>query len=195
MKKKMIIKGEVVEMSFEEVLELFTPAIHREINKQKAIFDRPSEERDDMFQEASIAVWRGFKNHDENSNHHFSTYIMQYIRHGVQEITIKNNAVKRSGLDSNINLSLDDLEEGDSLKNIISENPDLSSPMIAREILSETIKELTDLEAEYLLKMMCGYKAADVANEKGVTRQTAKEKFDKIKKKIEKISIEYGYLN
>lgn len=195
MKKKMIIKGEVVEMSFEEVLELFTPIIYKEIISHKTRIDRVEEEKDDMFQEASIRLWYAFNNYDIDTNYHFSTFAMRYIQGGVQNLTIKNNAQKRDGVNVSLDQSFDDSEDSSTLNDLLSDDSDLSSPMVAREILSETMEKLTDLEVEYLLRMLSGYNASEVAREKDVTRQTAKEKFDKIKRIVKEVSIKYGYLN
>lgn len=193
MKKKMIIKNEVVEWTFEQVLEYFDSSIHKEINRQKSVFDRPTEEREDMYQNASIQLYNAFLNHDEDNNHHFSTYAMQYIRKGVQYDTVKNNAEKRDGgISISMDQNLGDDEEF-SLNNVLSEEFDFDSPMMAREIMTESIKVMTDLEVEYLFLMLNDYTQTEVADKKGITRMATNQNFKKVKNKVKEVATKYGY--
>lgn len=194
MKKKMIIKGETVEWTFEQVLEYLTPAIHKEINQQKAVFDRPQEEREVMYQEASIQLYKCFKNYDIESGYHFSTFARRYIQKGVQYETIRNNFQKNDG---GIHLSMDqnlsDESEDFSLANTLSEEFDFDSPMMARDVISESIKVMTDTEVEYLLLMLNDYTQTEIANERGTSRMAASYKTRKIKEIIKEVATKYGY--
>lgn len=184
MKKKLIIKNEVVEMTFEEVLEQFTPAIHREINKQKAKVDRPEEERDDMFQYASMFLWRAYEKYDIEKGFHFSTHAQKYIQYGVQQMDILNKRQKRAGLTVSLDAQLSEGEEDFTLQNILSEEIDMNAPIEAREILKSAVDLMSDTEAEYLVYMLKEYSQQEVADEKGISRQGARDVYMRIRKKV-----------
>lgn len=194
MKKQLIIKNEIVEMSFEEALKYLEPAIHKEINRQKSNFDRASEERDDMFQDASIWLWNAYEKYDIKKGYHFSTYAKMYIRRGVQNETMKNQTQKRDGETISMDAKLGNSEDEDfSLSNLLSEDIDFDSPMIASEVMSEAIKSMTELEVEYLSAMLNGYGVSEFARMKGTSKPNVSERFKTIKKKIKKAGYDYNY--
>src|SRR5699024_12689340 len=64
MEKELIIEQKVVTMNYDEVLNKFTPAIHKELKKEKIVFDRPSEERDDLLENESICLCKGLEKYE-----------------------------------------------------------------------------------------------------------------------------------
>lgn len=191
--KQLIIKNEVVEMTFEEVLEEFTSSIHKEINRQKSMFNRTQEERDDMFQDASVWLWKAYQKYDIELGYHFSTFAKRYIQRGVQNETVKNNTQKRDGVTVSMDQNLSDDNEDFSLSNILSEEIDFDSPMVAREVMTEAINIMTDLEVEYLMLMLNDYTISEVAENKHVAKGTAQGKIKTIKDKIRLTAMKYNY--
>ena len=99
MKTKLIkVNNEVREMSFEEVLDEFKPMIHAELNSQKSKINRLEEEKEDMFQDGCIWLWKAYNSYDISKKTHFSTHAYMYIKRGVQNITLKNNTQGRKNL-------------------------------------------------------------------------------------------------
>ncbi len=193
MKKQLIIKGEIVEMTFEEVLEQFTPAIHKEINEQKAKVDRQEEEREDMFQDASLFLWKAYQKYDIEKGYHFYTHAQKYIQYGVQQMDILNKRQKRSAFTISLDEQLSGTDEEFTLQNILSEDVDMSSPMEAKEILQIAVKSMTNTEAEYLVYMLKDYNPSEVAEEKGVTRQGTSTIYRQIRKKIKLVAQDYNW--
>lgn len=194
MKKQLIIKGEVVEMTFAEVLEVMTPAIYKEINRQKSTFNHYHEEVEDMFQGASLWLWKAYQKYDIEKGYHFSTYAHRYISKGAQYDTFKHKSAKHSGsvvsLDQSIN------EDNDcSLSNFIKEEFDYDGSLIAKEVINKVSDILSEDDIDYLKGMMNGYTQVEMANIKGTTRQNAYFKYNKIKAKIKVVAENYEYLN
>lgn len=193
MKKQLIIKNEVVEMTFEETLKLFTPSIHKEINRQKANFNRDHEEIADMFQDASLYLWKAFEKYDIETGYHFSTYAKHYIQRGAQSETVKNNAQKRDGQTVSMDENLNGDDDTFTLNNLLSEEVDFDSPLIEREIINEAILLMTNLEVEYLFLMLNDYTIQEAADKKGVAKGTVQEKFRKIRAKLKETGERYNY--
>lgn len=191
MKKQLIIKGEVVEMTFEEVLEQFTPAIHKEINDQKSKVSNGTEEREDMFQDASVELWKAYQKYDIEQGLYFFTYAQKYIRGGVFWMGKRNNRQKRKCITVSMDEQLSEGEEDFTLKNSLSENLDMSSSMETKEILQTAIQQMTNTEAEYLVYMLKEYSSAEVAREKGVTRQGTASIYRQIRKKVKAVAENY----
>lgn len=196
MTKQLIIKGKVVEMTFEEVLNLFTPLIYKEINRQKAVFNRVSEEREDMYQDASLYLFKAYEKYDIEKGYHFTTFARRYVQRGVQNMTRENQMQKRDG----ITVSMDQQVQGSEgnageLINLLVEETDMDSPIIAQEIIKQVSNILTDNENDYLNAMLEGYTQTEVAKIKGVTRQNAYLEFNKIKNKIRLVATKYRYCN
>lgn len=75
MAKKVIrVKNEDKLMSFEDVLEEFTPLLHQYINRYLSARDTKLEV-DDLFQELSLATWEAYKDYDWSKGNHFSTLL------------------------------------------------------------------------------------------------------------------------
>lgn len=191
MKKQLIIKNEVVEMTFEEVLEQFTPAIHKEINDQKSQVANGTEEREDMFQDASVELWKAYQKYDIEQGLHFFTYAQKYIRGGVFWMGKRNNRKKRKCITVSMDEQLSEGEEDFTLKNSLSENLDMSSSMETKEILKTAIQQMTNTEAEYLVYMLKEYSSAEVAREKGITRQGTAAIYRQIRKKVKAVAENY----
>lgn len=196
MTKQLIIKGKVVEMTFEEVLELFTPLIYKEINRQKSVFNRVSEEREDMYQDASLYLFKAYEKYDIGKGYHFTTFARRYVQRGVQNMTRENQMQKRDGITVSIDQQVQGSEgNAGELINLLVDETDMDSPIIAQEVIKQVSNILTDNENDYLNAMLEGYTQTEVAKTKGVTRQNAYLEFNKIKNKIRLVATKYRYCN
>lgn len=196
MKKKLIIKGEVVEMTFEEVLELFTPLIYKEINRQKSVFNRVSEEREDMYQDASLYLFKAYEKYDIKKGYHFTTFARRYVQRGVQNITRENQMQKRDGVTVSMDQQIQG-SEGDTgeLINFLIEDTDMDSPIIAQEVIKKAFDIMSKTEAESLKLILQGLTRAEIAHKKGITRQNAYAEYKRIEDKIRLAATKYQYCN
>lgn len=185
MQKELIIENKVVTMSFDEVLNKFTPAIHKEIKKQKVVFDRPSEERDDLFQNASIWLWKAFEKYDISKKTHFSTLAFPYIKKGIQQITEKNNTNKRGIVDYTTSIDKTINENEDSLYTLLhDEGLDVENDLIVKDILETVVSQLTDKEEEALEYMLEGRHSTELAEKYNITRQCTASRYRRVRSKF-----------
>ena len=146
MTKQLIIKNEVVEMTFAEVLDLFKPLIYKEINRQKSLFNRVSEERDDMFQDASMYLWKAYEKYELEKGYHFTTFARRYIQRGVQNMTRENQRQKRDGVTVSMDQQVKN-EEGSELVNFLIDDTDMDNPIIAQEVIEQAFNIMSETEA------------------------------------------------
>lgn len=189
MKKQLIIDNEIKTMSFEETLNQFTPAIYDEIKKAKSIFDRRSEEYDDLFQNASIWLWKAFEIYDINRKNHFSTIAFPYIRKGVQEITDLNNAKKRGAIDASTSLeaSLTSVDESFSLLSVLPNSVNVEDDVIIQDILDYFKYQISDKEQKALQFILEGRHSTELAEIENVTRQCSAARYRVVKRKFSKM--------
>lgn len=194
MTKQLIIKNEVIGMTFEEVLDLFTPLIYKEINRQKSLFNRVSEERDDMFQDASMYLWKAYEKYELEKGYHFTTFARRYIQRGVQNMTRENQRQKRDG----VTVSMDQQvkgEEGSELVNFLVDDTDMDNPIIAQEVIEQAFNIMSETEAESLKCILKGMTRAEIAHKKGITRQNAYMEYKRVEDKIRLVAMKYQYCN
>lgn len=194
MTKKLIIKNEVVEMTFAEVLDLFTPLIYKEINRQKSLFNRVSEERDDMFQDASMYLWKAYEKYDLEKGYHFTTFARRYIQRGVQNMTRENQRQKRDGVTVSMDQQVKD-DEGSELVNFLVDDTDMDNPIIAQEVIEQAFNIMSETEAESLKCILKGMTRAEIAHKKGITRQNAYMEYKRVEDKIRLVATKYQYCN
>ena len=194
MTKQLIIKNEVVEMTFAEVLDLFTPLIYKEINRQKSLFNRVSEERDDMFQDASMYLWKAYEKYDLEKGYHFTTFARRYIQRGVQNMTRENQRQKRDGVTVSMDQQVKN-EEGSELVNFLVDNTDMDNTIIAQEVIEQAFSIMSETEAESLKCILKGMTRAEIAHKKGITRQNAYMEYKRVEDKIRLVAMKYQYCN
>ena len=194
MTKQLIIKNEVVEMTFAEVLDLFKPLIYKEINRQKSLFNRVSEERDDMFQDASMYLWKAYEKYDLEKGYHFTTFARRYIQRGVQNMTRENQRQKRDGVTVSMDQQVKD-DEGSELVNFLVDDTDMDNPIIAQEVIEQAFNIMSETEAESLKCILKGMTRAEIAHKKGITRQNAYMEYKRVEDKIRLVAMKYQYCN
>lgn len=194
MTKQLIIKNEVVEMTFAEVLDLFTPLIYKEINRQKSLFNRVSEERDDMFQDASMYLWKAYEKYELEKGYHFTTFARRYIQRGVQNMTRENQRQKRDGVTVSMDQQVKD-DEGSELVNFLVDDTDMDNPIIAQEVIEQAFNIMSETEAESLKCILKGMTRAEIAHKKGITRQNAYMEYKRVEDKIRLVAMKYQYCN
>lgn len=194
MTKQLIIKNEVVEMTFAEVLDLFTPLIYKEINRQKSLFNRVSEERDDMFQDASMYLWKAYEKYELEKGYHFTTFARRYIQRGVQNMTRENQRQKRDGVTVSMDQQVKN-EEGSELVNFLVDDTDMDNPIIAQEVIEQAFNIMSETEAESLKCILKGMTRAEIAHKKGITRQNAYMEYKRVEDKIRLVAMKYQYCN
>lgn len=184
--KTIKIDNKEKEMSFAEVLSQFTPAIYKEINRQKSKFDRKEEEYDDLFQNASIWLWKAYNVYDINLGNHFSTIAFPYIKKGVQEITDLNNAQKRGVIDysTSLDAQLTSDDGGFSLSNILPASINIEDEVELQEMLSSFINTLTEKEKTAFQFILEGRHSTELAKAEGVTRQCSAARYRQVKDKF-----------
>ena len=194
MTKQLIIKNEVVEMTFAEVLDLFKPLIYKEINRQKSLFNRVSEERDDMFQDASMYLWKAYEKYELEKGYHFTTFARRYIQRGVQNMTRENQRQKRDGVTVSMDQQVKN-EEGSELVNFLIDDTDMDSSIIAQEVIEQAFNIMSETEAESLKCILKGMTRAEIAHKKGITRQNAYAEYKRVEDKIRLVAMKYQYCN
>lgn len=194
MTKQLIIKNEVVEMTFAEVLDLFTPLIYKEINRQKSLFNRVSEERDDMFQDASMYLWKAYEKYELEKGYHFTTFARRYIQRGVQNMTRENQRQKRDGVTVSMDQQVKN-EDGSELVNFLVDNTDMDNTIIAQEVIEQAFNIMSETEAESLKCILKGMTRAEIAHKKGITRQNAYMEYKRVEDKIRLVAMKYQYCN
>lgn len=194
MTKQLIIKNEVVEMTFAEVLDLFKPLIYKEINRQKSLFNRVSEERDDMFQDASMYLWKAYEKYELEKGYHFTTFARRYIQRGVQNMTRENQRQKRDGVTISMDQQVKN-EEGSELVNFLIDDTDMDNPIIAQEVIEQAFNIMSETEAESLKCILKGMTRAEIAHKKGITRQNAYAEYKRVEDKIRLVAMKYQYCN
>lgn len=194
MTKQLIIKNEVVEMTFAEVLDLFKPLIYKEINRQKSLFNRVSEERDDMFQDASMYLWKAYEKYELEKGYHFTTFARRYIQRGVQNMTRENQRQKRDGVTVSMDQQVKN-EEGSELVNFLIDDTDMDNPIIAQEVIEQAFNIMSETEAESLKCILKGMTRAEIAHKKGITRQNAYMEYKRVEDKIRLVAMKYQYCN
>ena len=194
MTKQLIIKNEVVEMTFAGVLDLFTPLIYKEINRQKSLFNRVSEERDDMFQDASMYLWKAYEKYELEKGYHFTTFAKRYIQRGVQNMTRENQRQKRDGVTVSMDQQVKD-DEGSELVNFLVDDTDMDNPIIAQEVIEQAFNIMSETEAESLKCILKGMTRAEIAHKKGITRQNAYMEYKRVEDKIRLVAMKYQYCN
>ena len=194
MTKQLIIKNEVVEMTFAEVLDLFKPLIYKEINRQKSLFNRVSEERDDMFQDASMYLWKAYEKYELEKGYHFTTFAKRYIQRGVQNMTRENQRQKRDGVTVSMDQQVKN-EEGSELVNFLVDDTDMDNTIIAQEVIEQAFNIMSETEAESLKCILKGMTRAEIAHKKGITRQNAYAEYKRVEDKIRLVAMKYQYCN
>ena len=194
MTKQLIIKNEVVEMTFAEVLDLFKPLIYKEINRQKSLFNRVSEERDDMFQDASMYLWKAYEKYELEKGYHFTTFAKRYIQRGVQNMTRENQRQKRDGVTVSMDQQVKN-EEGSELVNFLVDDTDMDNTIIAQEVIEQAFNIMSETEAESLKCILKGMTRAEIAHKKGITRQNAYMEYKRVEDKIRLVAMKYQYCN
>lgn len=195
MKTKLIkVNNEVREMSFEEVLDEFKPMIHAELNSQKSKINRLEEEKEDMFQDGCIWLWKAYNSYDISKKTHFSTHAYMYIKRGVQNITLKNNTQGRKNLQTtSLNASLDSENEEFSLENILCKDDNNSDEIILKEALLFSSKLMTEKEKDMLSFMISEVPTKEIAESLNVTPVLVSQRKNIVKRKLIEGFKEYGY--
>lgn len=192
--KTIRIGNEEKEMTFEEVLAQFTPAIHKEINSQKANFNRAGEETDDMFQNGTIWLWKAYSSYDISKETQFYTYAYTYIKRGVQDITMTNNAQKRNNFQAvSFDASLTSDDDDFSLQSVLKYEDDFTGELIAENIVKDSMKLMSEAEKQAFPYMLKEIPAARLAKDLGVSKQCMAARYRDIKAKIKTVAMEYGY--
>lgn len=195
MKTKLIkVNNEMREMSFEEVLDEFKPMIHAELNSQKSKINRLEEEKEDMFQDGCIWLWKAYNSYDISKKTHFSTHAYMYIKRGVQNITLKNNTQGRKNLQTtSLNASLDSENEEFSLENILCKDDNNSDEIILKEALLFSSKLMTEKEKDMLSFMISEVPTKEIAESLNVTPVLVSQRKNIVKRKLIEGFKEYGY--
>lgn len=197
MTSKIVILGDGTEkeMTFEQILKQFRPMIIKFAKNcvNKSLYNAP--DLDDVIQELYIQAWEAWERYDEK--HAFSTYLFHRLQHGVHRATQKMYASKRNNKAGviSLNQSLGD-ESEQELENLLGDiDSDLESITFKHLIIQ--LHQQLEHEEKLMLKCMLNkdvYSIRDLADDLEISRQGANKKYNKFRKKLEKILQESGYI-
>lgn len=156
-KKLLLIDKNIEErLSFEEVLEKYKNLIKSSIKSYVISFGY-----EDMFQVASMGLWKAYKNYDiEKHRVAFGYYAGLIIRN---ELRINYRNSKKSISDA---LSLNDhafIEEDEEYIDLVKSDLDLEEDVIFKLNLNKSIRSLREKERVFLLLSLNGMEQNEIA--------------------------------
>lgn len=191
MKKLIIVDARTKErrfLSFEEVFELNKGLIREVANEYYPTFEKYGDyDREDLYQEAYMALWNAFEKYDETKNYAFSTLATHCIKNAFNVIIKARKREKRKGDTDRIfldkKLSDGEKENNDNYNLLIKDN--FENEFLENKLLGEIYDSLTEREKLYLLVLTDEIKAVNLAEHLGVSRAAISKNIKKFKLKIE----------
>lgn len=203
MKKLLIVDGQKVEMTFEEVLNRFKPMVKKEVRKHTATTNFNGIEEEDLYQALTLYVWNAFNDYDIERGVQFSTLLYNYLRDGKRRETAHLFAEKRTAEHGIFSIDVQtnsDSEEGKHFFHDTYEDFSLNTERCyeEQELYSLVFNNLSDMERDVLEILMCevegvrGDKKA-FAEKWGFSRPTAYKKISEISEKLQLLVLQNGY--
>ncbi|MBP0968900.1 MAG: sigma-70 family RNA polymerase sigma factor [Oscillospiraceae bacterium] len=160
------------------VVSSFMPYIEQKISG----LSLPGLDRDDLRQEAFVALFSAIESYDSSKGALFSTYAITCINNRLADAVRKASSGKNRVLNESVPLS----DEEDQVSVISEESPEETA--IVREeymqILEKMDTILSDFEREVLVMYSCGYKYAEIAERKNTTAKAVSNAIQRARKKL-----------
>ena len=203
MKKQLIVDGQKVEMTFEEVLVRFKPMINKEVRKHTATTNFNGIEAEDLYQALTLYVWNAFNDYDIERGVQFSTLLYNYLRDGKKRETSHLFAEKRTAEHGIFSIDVQtnsDSEDGKHFFHDTYEDFSLNTERCydEKELYNLVFSNLSDMERDVLEILLCevdgqrGDKKA-FAEKWGFSRPTAYKKISEISEKLQVLVLQNGY--
>jgi RNA polymerase sigma factor (sigma-70 family) len=175
MKILILPKGVRKEMSFEEVYKMYTPLM----NKQAYIWVQY--DRDDIFQTASIGLWKAYKNYDIERGFTFGTLAKKYVINEVLRYHLKHKP-KSENKTAQIK-SVESLQStlrgknGDEteLMEVVGVDETFSSDVIDQVILRKIFSQFSERQRFDIINYIDGYSKSELIEGKNTSTYQAKK--------------------
>jgi len=159
MKPLKINKTMVMNMDFEQAYRLYTPLIVSQAKKHEWLSDY-----EDMFQEASIALWKAYKNYNSANGTTFGHYAKKVIFNHMKNLEVTNHREKRNLGDSIISLDFSP-KPNCTIGEVIESNCDVEATVLTNGLIRE-LRKLDSFKVWAMLLM--GYKWREIAEKLGI---------------------------
>lgn len=169
--------------AFEEIAKRYEKAIQALAHS----FNVPESERDDLYQEGLIALYRAVSRYDESVSK-FSTFATTCIKRAM--LTWIRDHVAKNGTDGNSVVQISQEEIFEELCSEASEScPEelYISKETVKNLISEAIKKLSDYEKCVFLMYLEEMTSSEIAEALGRTKKSAENALDRIRKKLSSV--------
>ncbi|MBQ0010539.1 MAG: sigma-70 family RNA polymerase sigma factor [Ruminococcus sp.] len=168
-------------LSFDAVWESYQPLLHHVVFDVKQKFSLPDSDRDDLMQEAAIALYNSACSFDDSKGVSFGLYA---------KICIKNRLISFIRREYNGNLRTDSLDQVDSVSPVSSDfSPE--ELVINKEALSEWNEKinasLTDFERSVFWLYLGGMSYTDIAEALHKQKKSVDNAIVRMKTKLRKV--------
>lgn len=186
--KKNILKsnGEVISMTFEEVMDSYKGLIVKVAKTYKGMFLT----EDDM-QEGYLGLWKAFSSYDEQ--HCFSTHAMWMVRQRFAHLKKIETSPKRDTRGKDIIHMEFDLGDGNELGDMLEDlESQFEQSIIDRDVIQYIKNNLSPIEMD-LLAFNLGYvQAIEIAHKYNTTKSNISNKNAAFKAKLKKLIQKYN---
>lgn len=142
------------EEAMTEIIERYTPKIHKVISKYKDKGLQVGLDISDLYQEGLIGLMEAIKTFDREKDASFKTFATILIEREIIDMIRSYNRIKYKTLNNAISLDNFSYSETANLYNLIEDNNTPEIALIEDEEIKETKKILTDYELKvYELKI------------------------------------------
>jgi RNA polymerase sigma factor (sigma-70 family) len=170
-RKLLIInEGLKMDLTFEEIFEMYRPLIMSEVYK----FSNFQLDFDDKFQLASIGLWQAYVKYDIEKGVGFGLLANVAIRNSIKGFIRNSRRSKRSGLqivsaDRELETKRDEVI---SIIDTLTSGEDIESNLILSDNLKRFMRKITDKQKETIALSMSGKKYNEIADILGVGSTT-----------------------
>lgn len=169
--KKINIKGEVFELTFEETYKRFDNFRFKMRNKYWQRFSDVNIDIEDLAQEIDIELWRAYQayDYDKSNGIAFITFAQTYIEKRLFTIIKRCYTEKRKGHLNNASID-EEIYEGITIKDTIGIDS-FEDYIVAKDAVMQEFKRVVPRRYEMLRMLYDGYRGDEVAKKFGTTRQ------------------------
>ena len=162
------------------VVSSFMPYIERKISG----LSLPGLDRDDLRQEAYVALFSAIESYDGSRGAGFSTYAITCINNRLADTVRRASSGKNKVLNESLSLSDDD-----DPQTVMAEDSPEEAAIVREEylrVLERMDALLSDLERESLMMYASGYSYAEIAEKINTTPKAVSNAIQRARKKLKK---------
>jgi RNA polymerase sigma factor (sigma-70 family) len=170
MKKMLILpKGERKEVTFEEILNKYKPLL----NKQAYLWYQY--DRQDIYQTASIGLWKAYENYDIERGYAFSTMAKRYVINEVLRFhyqnkpKYENKTSQIKGMTSLQSLVFDKHGEGTELMDLVGIEETFTNDIVEQVILRRIFRQFSERQRYDIINYIDGYSKGELIEAKQTT--------------------------